>query len=197
MIKGYYKSIKMVHLMSMIKIRKCNKCGSEFESKIRGRYSCDACQRAYMLVYYAENKEKLNLMAKESYQENREQRMAKQRVYNRGISEEAFAKMLEKQNGRCAVCRTDVPGGKGGWKLDHDHSCCSGSRQCGNCARGILCHACNTGIGSLKDDPLLLAMAIEYLNAKHPAQKDGVFNDTAKWSLLRESNPCPLSTKQE
>lgn len=47
--------------------------------------------------------------------------------------------------------------------VDHDHSCCSGGGSCGDCVRGILCRACNTGIGMFRDDVSNLASAINYL----------------------------------
>ena len=74
-----------------------------------------------------------------------------------GITIEDYDRMLEEQNGRCAICRTDKPGGAGArFAVDHNH-------DTGN-VRGLLCNNCNRGLGHLKDSVLLLEQAINYLN---------------------------------
>lgn len=80
-----------------------------------------------------------------------------------GITLDHFERLLAAQGGGCAICGTTVPGGHGGFHVDHDHSCCPGKRACGGCVRGLLCHSCNTGIGSLGDCVERLASAVEYL----------------------------------
>lgn len=77
----------------------------------------------------------------------------RQRAY--GITPEQFAEKLAAQDGRCAVCRADQPGGKGGWHVDHCHT--SGR------IRGLLCHHCNVGLGNFKDNVENLRAAIAYL----------------------------------
>lgn len=59
---------------------------------------------------------------------------------------------------KCMLC-----GSTDGLCIDHDHSCCSGSKSCGKCVRGVLCRSCNTGIGFLQDDVDLIKRAINYL----------------------------------
>lgn len=64
--------------------------------------------------------------------------------------------LLEAQDNRCAICGTDEPGGRGdGFVVDHCHS--TGR------IRGLLCSACNTGLGLFKDNAETLAKAIKYL----------------------------------
>jgi hypothetical protein len=72
-----------------------------------------------------------------------------------GITPEQYDDMLQAQGHRCAICRTDAPGGRGFWHVDH----CHGTGR----VRGILCHGCNTGLGNFRDNPVSLAYAIEYL----------------------------------
>ena len=73
---------------------------------------------------------------------------------NYGITIEEYNKMVEGQNGVCAICseacRTHV-------NLTVDHSHVTGK------VRGLLCFGCNTSIGKLKDSPALLAIAFRYL----------------------------------
>ncbi len=78
-------------------------------------------------------------------------------TYN--ISLVDYNTMLDKQNFKCAICNTDVPLGKGNFKVDHCHI--SGK------VRGLLCHHCNVGIGHFKDDPSLLIKAIKYLGEQY------------------------------
>lgn len=77
-----------------------------------------------------------------------------------GISLEEHAAMLEAQGGRCAICRSDKPGGRGRFAVDHCHS--SGR------VRGLLCVACNAGLGQFRDDPDLLRAAVAYLAVHRP-----------------------------
>ena len=49
-----------------------------------------------------------------------QRRMKYKRVY--GITIEDYDRMLEEQGGRCAICRTDTPGGSGSrFAVDHNH----------------------------------------------------------------------------
>lgn len=81
-----------------------------------------------------------------------------------------FEVMLASQDGRCAACRTDTPGGRNGWHVDHDHGCCPGSTTCGQCVRGILCHHCNAALGLLKDSRERLEQLMQYLSKGTPGQ---------------------------
>jgi hypothetical protein len=89
-----------------------------------------------------------------------------------GLSRDEYANILLTQDGRCAICRTDTPGEIiKEWAVDHDHACCPGKKSCGKCVRGLLCRACNSGIGALKDNVDVLYKAIEYLTSCRSALK--------------------------
>jgi hypothetical protein len=75
------------------------------------------------------------------------------RTYN--ITESEYDKMLKEQNEVCKLC--GKPPSKKRLAVDHCHK--TGK------IRGLLCSFCNTGIGMLKDDVVLLQKAIEYLSA--------------------------------
>lgn len=69
---------------------------------------------------------------------------------------EARAELEQVQGRRCRICgvrEEDAPHGK--LRLDHDHAT--------GATRGLLCALCNTGLGMFRDDPELLAAAIQYL----------------------------------
>jgi len=75
---------------------------------------------------------------------------------NYGLTEEQYYGLIDKQGGRCAICRTTFSSLKSRHiHVDHDHST--------NKVRGILCTRCNVGLGYFRDDPTLLEHAIEYL----------------------------------
>lgn len=76
------------------------------------------------------------------------------------ITEVDEARMLSEQAGTCAICREPFGGTP---RVDHDHACCPGHRSCGNCVRGLLCNACNSALGYLKDSPDRAMAAAAYL----------------------------------
>lgn len=89
------------------------------------------------------------------------------RHYN--ITPVQYDTLLYKQGGVCRICsmpETLIDNRTGevmSLAVDHDHSCCPGTKTCGKCIRGLLCARCNTAIGLLEDDPVLLSKAIIYL----------------------------------
>lgn len=74
-----------------------------------------------------------------------------------GLTLAAWNALFAGQGHACAVCQTKDSGGHG-WHTDHNHET--------GVVRGILCFACNTGIGKLGDDPERLRAAADYLDSK-------------------------------
>lgn len=78
-----------------------------------------------------------------------------------GITPEQYYQMLDEQEGKCAICKSDSPNssriGSGKLFIDHCH-------DTGN-VRGLLCSKCNHAIGLLNDDVDFLQSAIEYINS--------------------------------
>lgn len=70
-----------------------------------------------------------------------------------GISLDKYEEILDSQNGVCAIC--NQPQEKT-LCVDHCHET--------DLIRGLLCDSCNNGLGRFKDDPELLASAIDYLS---------------------------------
>lgn len=70
--------------------------------------------------------------------------------------------LLESQDGVCAICKN--PPNRNYLAVDHDHSCCPGTKSCGECIRGLLCGSCNSFLGRVDDNPETL---IRYLK-KYP-----------------------------
>jgi hypothetical protein len=87
----------------------------------------------------------------------------KNRLANYGMTWAQYQEMLALQGGGCAVCGGQCSTGRL-LAVDHDHSCCPGyARSCGRCVRGLLCAACNQGIGKFSDQPDRLRAAADYL----------------------------------
>jgi hypothetical protein len=76
----------------------------------------------------------------------------RKRLY--GITKEEFLGLLDKQDHKCAVCRTSISD-KGKAHVDHSHDT--------GIIRGLLCIRCNRGIGLLRDSPEILKNALLYL----------------------------------
>lgn len=81
---------------------------------------------------------------------------------NYGITIEDYERILQKQNGVCAICKCpdeyrDV------LSVDHCHK--TGE------VRGLLCNLCNTGLGRFEDNPALLASALKYLLRENQDEK--------------------------
>ncbi len=78
-----------------------------------------------------------------------------------GISIEVYDEIFKKQQGLCAICSKpesmiDVREGTvQSLSIDHDHL--TGK------IRGLLCNACNRGLGYFKDNPEFLVKAAAYL----------------------------------
>ena len=74
--------------------------------------------------------------------------------------------LLVKQNFCCAGCGRHQSEFTKSFAVDHDHSCCpTKSKSCGECIRGLLCLACNTTLGNVRDDIEVLKNLITYIES--------------------------------
>ena len=71
-----------------------------------------------------------------------------------GITLQQKLELLNKQNGRCAICKKDIIKIKA--CVDHDHK--TGK------IRGLLCDKCNRALGGFEDNKEYLQQAMEYLD---------------------------------
>jgi hypothetical protein len=75
---------------------------------------------------------------------------AQQRRQRYALDGPSFDALLIAQEGRCAICRASAAA-----CVDHCHT--TGT------VRGILCRACNTGLGQFRDDRSIILAAAAYL----------------------------------
>jgi hypothetical protein len=121
----------------------CRKCNQEkpksdfyFANKEKTRYAveCKACSSNRTTAINKNNPNRVNVTRRYAY----------------GIEPEQYDTMFEKQKGLCAICQKNK-------KLCVDHNHFTGE------IRGLLCHDCNRGLGSFRDNIDFLKRALEYL----------------------------------
>jgi len=141
----------------------CPKCGEaktwekDSSAKHGYRWKCVPCRNKESNAYYEANRESLLEQSRENYEPEEERRDALWRKYR--LTPEQYDDLVERQDGRCAICHAQESGsrwGDGVWFVDHCHS--TGE------VRGLLCRSCNTALGLFEDDALRLQKAIRYLN---------------------------------
>ena len=110
------------------------------------RYECKECNKKHASKRHEKYpNRRVNIHLKQNY----------------GITLEDYNRMCEEQDGKCAICGTEDPGGNSGVKrfaVDHNHD--TGK------VRALLCSICNTGLGKFGDKLDLVEKAAAYLR-KH------------------------------
>lgn len=135
------------------RLRKSQATGEHYRGKV-----CRTCHQEKSLEWRRINPLKVQKYNKKQRDKNPDRRRADaiQAHFRRkfGITVQERDEMLAAQGGRCLICETDTPAGKG-WCIDHHHD--TGR------IRGILCAPCNSFIGLAKESALILQRAIKYL----------------------------------
>ena len=125
----------------------CKHCGSTEQAKRRRKEVCHIC----------------HLKIRKTWKNGDiEQQRFNQLFLKYGITKEEYLSLIEKQDNKCGVCgEKETSLGRGGkvknLAIDHCHT--TGK------VRGLLCHGCNTALGSFKDNANLLTNAINYLRS--------------------------------
>jgi hypothetical protein len=102
-------------------------------------YQCKSCKKQYDKLRHTKNPK---------YRKDNN-------LLNRyGITLEDKERMIASQNGKCAICETELDNGK--------HTCVDHCHTTGK-IRKILCKCCNIMIGHSKENPEILKKAIKYL----------------------------------
>lgn len=141
-------------------MRACGKCGAELDpsefhrdaSRSDGLHPyCKGCRAGY---HTANRDVALARMAVRAVL-NREAERDRRLQARYGVSAAEVDAMRKEQGYRCAICGTHEDHLPRGLFVDHDHVT--------DLVRGLLCHACNSGIGLFEDNPQKLWAAIQYL----------------------------------
>lgn len=122
-------------------LRKCSVCLEEkpvedfHVNDGRPRSKCRKCHNLDSLGYQH------NLTA-----EQRAEIARKRKLRKFNLTEEDYAALLDAFGEKCGICGEEPKDGEV-LAIDHDHSCCAGSKSCGQCVRGLLCLICNLRYG--------------------------------------------------
>jgi Recombination endonuclease VII len=117
--------------------------------------------------WYKENRERalINKKRRNSIPEVKFRRRNNAHLKLYGISLMQREALFVAQGSKCGICNTENPGLR--WELDHCHK--------SGLIRGILCSGCNLLLGHGRDDPKVLAAAIEYLERLRPEGVTRIF----------------------
>jgi hypothetical protein len=116
---------------------------------------CNDCRKNLPLDQYfkANNKDGKRGDCKACFKKRHDsdgQRLRRNLWSKYGLSLNEYYTLLHAQKEKCKICDNKT-------KLLVDHCHVTGS------VRGLICHACNTGIGMLKDNVEIVAEALRYL----------------------------------
>jgi hypothetical protein len=148
-----------------MKTKRCNRCKkrkpvAQYNKDRTRKDGLDNCCKPCAADYLRAYKERIGLAGRQD--------MKLRERY--GISIQEYNQKLEDQNHRCAICaRTleeihSTSTRRFALAVDHDHTT--------DKVRGLLCSACNKGIGLLQDDVDVLLKAHTYL-VKHKEENHG------------------------
>lgn len=83
--------------------------------------------------------------------QNAERMAAASRLHEYGMTQPQFENLKKKQKNRCGICKRRLVSPH----VDHNHKT--------GAVRGLLCRACNSGLGFLHDNVRIIRRAIKYL----------------------------------
>lgn len=135
--------------------KKCLKCKKtkpidEFGLRNKGKYRrsyCKQCEAEESRLWRLANPERQKHL-------NRRNGLR----LGHGITLDVYEALFKAQHGKCAICGKQ-PKGKRPLAVDHNHHT--------QAIRGLLCDACNIGIGMLQEDVVVLKAAIGYLEERN------------------------------
>lgn len=135
----------------------CNRCQAarphdEFHRRARARDGLSSHCKACATVAVRQYRAALPKERRSVRYEKPELLLARQ-LKQYKLTVEEYEHRVARQHGRCAIC--GLSNGSKRLVVDHDHRT--------GAVRGLLCTACNLGVGNLKDSKELLASAITYL----------------------------------
>lgn len=140
-------------------MKACTKPGCERKHQAKG-----LCHKHYMNQYYLDHPESREKARQRMSRVPKPVSRDRQLRHYYGVGIEWYEKTLADQDGVCAICRKpeskSIKGRLLKLAVDHCHDTLV--------VRGLLCQACNRGIGCFGHDIETLERAIKYLQAYKP-----------------------------
>lgn len=118
-------------------------------------------RKEYNTKYRKEYKKELKEKRNTPEAKERARNATLKHTYN--IDNIKYNEMLKAQGEKCYSCDRHQSEFEEVFQVDHNHSCCPGSKSCGKCIRGLLCGSCNLILGLCKDNSEVLKKLINYL----------------------------------
>jgi len=115
--------------------------------------------------YYAANPDRVRTKCTEYRANNPDAVRATVLLGRYGLTSSDYAAILSAQGGGCAGCGAALSANGRRLAVDHDHSCCPGTKSCGQCVRGLLCTKCNLTLGRMEADPSTFLRLAGYITA--------------------------------
>jgi len=141
--------------MARLRTATCSKCGSMKITMSNGASRCVPCHRRWGREYY-QRSELRRAKSRRSYV---------LRKYGADIPD--LEQILQQQGGCCAICRRSwplcVPQKRTRYETIFLHYLCVDHDHRTGKIRGLLCNACNAGIGFFEEDEARFAEAVRYL----------------------------------
>ena len=130
---------------SLEEFHKCGKANASY---------CKPCQALFYKEWRAKNIESIRIKDAKRYKPMPSDKRADSHLKRRyGISYVDYISMFEEQKGVCKICGQESVRKR--LSVDHCHT--TGK------VRGLLCERCNTLLGRVKDNPIILDNAAFYL----------------------------------
>lgn len=133
------------------KSAQCKQCVSKYKANLYKENI--AIERQKRRNHYRKHQDKIKETNRAYYQRTSSISNVARRCRKRGITVERYYEMLNEQKYCCKTCKKYLVEGER--SIDHCHKT--------NKVRGILCDNCNTAIGLLKDDPIIIKNVLGYL----------------------------------
>jgi len=151
--------------------RVCLTCEVTFQPTGQSHRYCTSCRLERRKAQGREYHNNYPERQRKWQQDNPDKVLGAQYRHRFGIGLSDYETLLEIQDGRCWICKKtpDENTLQRRLAVDHNRTCCSGKRSCGNCIRGLLCQRCNQGVGLFDDDPDLFMRAASYLMEDWPS----------------------------
>jgi hypothetical protein len=177
-----------------VKARETNRAWREANpDKVKAQLERAAVKRREKYVADPEMRRKLKAYARLPEVKQRRAEQLREQRYN--VSPSRFAEMLMEQGGRCPMCGAHYTECDKTFSVDHDHGCCPGDRSCGECVRGLPCHACNVGLGYFKDNIETLKRAVIYLQRfERKKNGDKIMTTTSLFAGLKDAKTFDRGT---